>query len=118
MSELDRAGASLNAISLSLIIHVHFFNFPWYINVFLLFYLICNVRVISACGGPENGPRSEGPIKKRFFRHFGGILSPISDPSDGQAGANCETFWRVKYMFAHIHVRSMRLSLKRSTFFN
>ena len=50
-------------------------------------------------------------IKKRFliFRHFGRFWSPNSDLSDGQAGANCETYWRVKSMFAqrHIHVNAI-----------
>ena len=53
------------------------------------------------------------------FLHFGRFRSPNSDLCDGQARANCETFWRVKSMCAHLHVMPMTLfSLKRSTIFN
>ncbi len=41
------------------------------------------------------------------------VLVPNSDVSGGQAGANCETFWRVKSIFAqrHVHVNAIfRLS--------
>ena len=52
-------------------------------------------------------------IKKRFliFRHFGRFSSPKSDLSDGQAGANCETSWRVKSMFTQRHIMPMKLFL-------
>ena len=50
-------------------------------------------------------------IKKRclIFRHFGMLWSPNSDFSDGQAGAYCETFWRVKSMFTQRHIMPMPL---------
>ena len=56
-----------------------------------------------------NGPKNlekNGLIKKRFpiFGHFGRFWSSKSDLSVGQAGANCETYWRVKSMFTHRHI--------------
>ena len=55
--------------------------------------------------------RKKRLIKKRFlnFRHFGRFRSPNSDLCAGQTGANCETFWRVKSMFAqrHVHVNAI-----------
>ena len=50
--------------------------------------------------------KKKGLIKKRFpiSGHFGRFWSPKSDLSVGQAGANCETFWRVKCMFTIRHI--------------
>ena len=42
-----------------------------------------------------------------IFRHFGRSRSTNSDLSDGQAWANCETFWRVKSMFTRRHIMPM-----------
>ena len=54
---------------------------------------------------------NRGLIKKRFlnFLHFVRFCSPNSDLSDGQAGANCETCWRVKSLFTESHIMSMPL---------
>ena len=64
--------------------------------------------------------KKQGLIKKRcFFPHFGGFPSPNTDLSDGQAGANCETFRRVKCMFTSSpHHAHAVFPAATSTFFN
>ena len=44
--------------------------------------------------------------------------APKSDLNDGQAGTNCETFWRVKSMFTLRHIMPMPLFLLKETHFS
>ena len=58
-------------------------------------------------GGVRHQRKNSGPK----------VSAPNSHLSDGQAGANCETLWRVTSMFAHLHIMPMPFSAKLSTFF-
>ena len=72
-----------------------------------------------ASHGPTNLEK-QGLIQKRFpiFGHFGRLWFPKSDLSVGQAGANCETFWRVKCMFTLRHIIPHAIFRLKSTHFS
>ena len=80
---------------LSKIFHILRLIIPEFI-IFLQF--LCNCHVNRASSGPENDPKPAELIQKRFLiiRHFGRFWSKKSALSDGQAGANGETFWPEK----------------------
>ena len=56
-------------------------------------------------------------LQKKRSLHFGRFCSPKPELSDGQAGANCETFWRVKAMFTKRRIMPMPFSWMKNHIF-
>ena len=111
---------SFSALVIIIILHLHF-SISLFYRCFFHFTphqtRNCHFLAVFAIFMSSTGPKSEG--RYLIFRHFGRFWSPSSDLSDGQARATCETFWRVKSMFASspCHAKDT-FSMKRSTFPN
>ena len=102
----------ISSLIIIIILHLHF-QFPYFIDVFHVtpyltgdWHFYCSIYAIFVSSEPPVDPKNS-PRQFLNFRHFGRFRSTNSDLVDSQAGANCETSWRVTCMFTQRHIMPM-----------